>query len=121
MKISSAFPSKYLRAQDLQGKSIAVTIERVAVEDCGEGEEKPVVYFKGKTKGLVLNKTNANRISAMLGDETDDWAGHEITLLSTEAEFRGRSVPAIRVSMVEAPARQPEPAHEALTEEEIPF
>jgi hypothetical protein len=76
MRMSSAFPSNYLRAADLQGRNVTVTIDRVAMEDIG-GDHKPVLYFRGKEKGMVLNKTNGNNISAAYGDETDDWADGE--------------------------------------------
>jgi hypothetical protein len=39
-----------------------------------------VVYFQGKQKGLVTNKTNANNIAALYGDDTDDWIGQKIML-----------------------------------------
>lgn len=96
MRMSAAFPSNYLRAADLQGRNVTVTIDRVAMEDIG-GDHKPVLYFRGKEKGMVLNKTNGNNISAAYGDETDDWAGGEIVLFPTMVDFQGRSVEAIRV------------------------
>ena len=48
MNIETAFPSAYLKAADLQGKSPQVAIERVEMATFdGEGE-KPVVRFVGK-------------------------------------------------------------------------
>ena len=67
MRVSAAFPSPYLKASDLQGRRIPVKILRVEMQELGD-ELKPVVYFEGKAKGLVLNKTNANTISAAKGD-----------------------------------------------------
>lgn len=75
MDINGVFPSKYLKAADLQGKDVTLTIEEVSVEDVGgqgdASDSKPVLFFQGKEKGLVLNKTNANTISGMYGPETD--------------------------------------------------
>lgn len=96
MKISTAFPSTYLKAADLDGRNIGVTMDYVRMEDIG-GDHKPVLYFEGKEKGMVLNKTNANNIMAVYGDDTDDWHGGELTLFSAIVDFQGRSVEAIRV------------------------
>jgi hypothetical protein len=106
MRISSAFPSNYLKASDLQGRQIKVTIDRVDTETIGN-ESKPILYFQGKEKGMVLNKTNANNIAAAFGDDTDDWAGAEIVLYEAMVDFQGKTVPALRIRI---PPRKPVPA-----------
>lgn len=99
MKIGSAFPSTYLKAADLNGKQVMVRISHVAMEDIG-GEHKPVVYFQGSEKGLVLNKTNSTAITEIAGtEETDDWAGVRIMLYSTKVDFQGKRVDALRVDV----------------------
>ena len=103
MNINGAFPSNYLKAADLNGKTARVAISRVVTEDIG-GDHKPVMYFKGKEKGMVLNKTNATNIAMAYGYETDDWIGGEIELFPTMVDFQGRSVEAIRVKV---PPRRP--------------
>ncbi len=108
MNINDTFPSKYLKASDLQGRHIAVTIERVVMETVGE-DHRPIVYFAGKQKGLVLNKTNANTIAGMYGPETDNWQGRTITLFSAQVDFQGRAVEAIRVG-VRPPETKPLPS-----------
>lgn len=102
MRISGAFPSKYLKASDLQGHIVNVQIERVEMSDVGTADEpdsKPVLYFVGKEKGLVLNKTNANTIAGMYGDDTDDWTEKWISLFEDETDFNGRRVACIRVRL----------------------
>jgi len=107
MRISSAFPSDYLKAADLQGRQVTVTMARVTVEKIGK-DSKPVLYFQGKQKGMVLNKTNANTIASNYGEDTDHWAGGSIVLFETMVDYQGKSVPAIRVRL--APQqRQPQP------------
>lgn len=96
MKISSAFPSTYLKASDLQQRRVRVTMGHVAMEDLG-GDLKPILYFQGKEKGLVLNKTNSNAIMAVYGDDTDQWLGQSIELYEAQVDFQGRTVAAIRV------------------------
>lgn len=107
MKIGAAFPGQYLKAADLQGKRVQVVIEKVDMEDIG-GETKPVLHFKGKNRGVVLNKTNANAIWGINGsDDTDDWPGTAITLFPTRVEFQGKRVDAIRIDPPDRPVAQP--------------
>lgn len=129
MNINDAYPSNYLSAGDLKGAQPVVTIDRVEVEPIGRGKEmKPVLYFAGKDKGMVLNKTNSKSISTLAGTaETDEWAGLRIRLYSAQVEFQGEMVNAIRVKAAPPngngatppPPPTPPPAH--LTDEDIPF
>jgi len=80
MHIDAAFPSKYLKGVDLNGKTVRVTIDRVEIEEVGDGDRKPVMYFQGKDKGLALNRINADTISSAYGHETDDWTGKLVEL-----------------------------------------
>lgn len=122
MKIGAAFPSKYLKADDLGTSRPIVTIDRITLEDVGgDGEHRPVIRFAGKDKMLVVNKTNANIIAEVLGtDETDEWEGRQIRLYATKTEFQGKRVPCIRVSdePVKPAKRQPEPDFPADDDEE---
>lgn len=126
MNINDTFPSKNLKAADLAGAEVIVTIDHVDFEPIGQQREmKAVVYFKGKQKGLVLNKTNGKKIAAIAGtEETDDWTGVKIRLYPTETEFQGDTVDCIRVKAVNgakpAPVVPP-PAVDDLTDDDIPF
>src|SRR5690242_16780983 len=117
MKINGAFPSDYLKAADLNGKAIRVSIDTVTVEKIGE-DQKPVLHFIGKDKGLVLNKTNSARIVEAVGsDETDDWSGWSIVLYPCKVDFQGKRVDAIRIDdrpgATKAPANRPLPVQAA--------
>jgi arabinogalactan endo-1,4-beta-galactosidase len=128
--MSQAFPSNYLRAADLQGRRVRVQISRVQMEDIG-GDHKPVMYFQGKEKGMVLNKTNANAIGMFYGDEMDDWTGKMIELFEAMVDFQGKTTPAIRLKVIPDAAKvaqmtpaQPEPQRLVTAEtldDEIPF
>jgi hypothetical protein len=105
MRISEAFPSKYLEGKTLEG-DLSLTIKHVEMETVGQGDDvdtKPVVYFDEVNKGLILNKTNANTVSHLHGDDTEDWIGKRITIFPTEVDFQGKQVMAIRVRL-RAPA-----------------
>jgi hypothetical protein len=99
MRISDAFPSKYIKASDLQDRNINVVINRVELEEVGDAERKPVLYFQGKAKGLVLNKTNSRAIAAAYGDDTAGWEGRPLILFPAMVDFRGDTVEAIRVRL----------------------
>jgi hypothetical protein len=95
MKISEEFPSQFLKASDLGGREARVTMGRVDRETIGT-DKKLVLYFKGKEKGLVLNKTNANTIGDAYGDDTDDWFDQPLILFSVKTDYQGKVVDAIR-------------------------
>lgn len=98
MNVHSMFPSKFVAASDLCGQDVSVVIGGIRVEKVGADEEqRPVIYFQGMTKGMVLNRTNAKRIAAIYGADTDKWVGRPIALYPSEAEFGGDTVPCIRV------------------------
>jgi len=124
MKIGAAFPGQYLKAADLQGKRVRVVIDKVEMEDIG-GEPKPVLHFRGKSRGVVLNKTNATSIWGINGsDEFDDWGGTEIVLFPSKTEFQGKRVDCIRIDPPDAPAPKPKPVPEPTPEdpdESVPF
>jgi hypothetical protein len=128
--INDSFPSAYIKASDLQGRSVIVTINRVEFEPVGQKREmKPILYFDGKDKGLVLNKTNANKIISITGSTlTEDWAGQSIIIYPTETSFQGDTVECVRVKSAPANGRRtvpaPMPVQEdapELTDDDIPF
>ena len=96
MRMSSAFPSEYLKAADLAGKNVKVKMSHVEMKDIG-GDHKPILYFQGTDKGMVLNKTNANTIAVLYGPTLEDWIGERVTLQSVMVEAFGESTEAIRV------------------------
>ena len=104
-KLNEVFSGGFLKAEDLNGKTVKVKIEKVEVKDFDDGK-KLILNFAGKDKALVCNKTNSAIIQEILGsDDTDDWEGKEIKLTVKKVEFSGKLVPAIRVVLEErAPA-----------------
>ena len=106
--ITEAFPSNFLKAQDLNDRTVKVAIDKIVFEEIGqEKNSKPILYFQGAKKGLVLNKTNALLIGAIHGEQMDEWAGKEIELFSQMVPYQGKSVPAIRVRGVGESAPAP--------------
>jgi hypothetical protein len=107
MKIFDCFPSKYLKAADLQGRSIEAIMQNVMMEDIRDPDEAkllPILYFQGVPKGMVLNKTNAKVIASGYGQETDAWRDMPISLFPAMVAFGADTVEAIRVKL--PPARE---------------
>lgn len=97
MNYTDAFPSKYWRVADLEGKEVAVTINAVEFETIGN-ERKLVASFKGHDKGLPLNKTNAATLAKLSGtSDTDKWTGVKAVLFPSEVFFQGEMKDCIRI------------------------
>ena len=99
--VSEAFPSNFLKASDLNNRTVKAMIDRVVFEEIGMNKDKkPVMYFKKWKKGLVLNKTNAETIAVIHGQHFEGWTGKEIELFSQMVPFQGQNVAAIRCRAV---------------------
>ena len=133
MKLSEAFPSNFLKSDDLQGKDVMLKIMSAKQEKVGN-DVRLVLTFAGTQKTMVCNKTNANRIAFLYGDETDDWIGKQIVVTSEFVEYQGRTVKGLRVKPpgTPQPPRPTAPQPAAMTaklgpeppqigDDEIPF
>jgi len=102
VNIEKAFPSKYLKAADLDGKNHSAVIRDVVMEEMSQDDgEKPVLYFENSERGLVLNKTNANSVKEIHGPDTDDWRGKSVTLYTVKVQYGAKMVDGIRIQPVD--------------------
>jgi len=127
MRVGEAFPSRFLKAEDLHGKKVAVRIKFVEMEKVGE-DTRPVVTFVGKDKVLTLNKTNALMIAKLVGtDDMDEWGGKKIVLRPDVTTFGGKPIDCIRVEAMPSggvPAAPEPPANDFDTSDDddrVPF
>jgi hypothetical protein len=125
VKRSDVFPGKYLKADDLGGREHIVTIDHVAVVAVGSGEHKqtkPVCYFAGdRMKPMVVNSTKWDAIQFIAGsDDSDDWAGLTIALVTGTTMFQGRRVNCVEVRAPKRKPAQQDPDFDE-TEEAPPF
>jgi len=91
------FPSKYLKAEDLES-DLNLTVKNVVIEELASGETKPVMHFNELEKGMIVNKTNWSMIEKITGEkESDNWTGKKVCLTVMDVEFKGDIVSAIRV------------------------
>lgn len=86
MNVFSIFKGEYLSATELGEKKPTLVISRVNVakveDDKGKARDRPILFFSGVERGLVLCKTNALLLSAMFSEETDAWTGKKVTIHS---------------------------------------
>jgi hypothetical protein len=105
-------------------KVSVITIEDATLEEIGQGSEKQnkiVITIVGKDKSFIANKTNANSIVKLYGDDMDEWPGKSIGLFRTEVGFKGEMVESIRVhSKVPKSVPKTAPAPVAAEDEEEP-
>jgi hypothetical protein len=91
--------SRYFKAEDATTEK-KLRIKNVSEELIGIGAEKEkklVIWFTNDEHGLVLNRTNNRIIRGAFGDAVDGWTNKIVVLFPTQADFRGRMVPALRV------------------------
>jgi len=102
------YPSKYIKAADLMGQNVTVTILRVRKEtiemEGGKKDDKAVLYIadaRGKAlqKTWVAGKTVLKQIAATLGDPAiGAWKGKQVTIYPTTCKSKGgETVECIRV------------------------
>ncbi len=102
--INDVFGGETLKATDLNGKSVNLTIAGQEVREFEEekngqkiNKKKIVLSFQGTKKKLVVNITNATRIAALYGDDYTLWSGHVIQLRSEKVQFGNKFTDGIRV------------------------
>src|SRR5215510_10124026 len=100
------FHSNYLKASDLAGKERQVTITHIEARKFeNDTKRKPVALFKETgAKGLVLNKTNFVTVAAIHGDNSDNWAGKQITIYPDFTSYQGKPIETIRIRRAAAAA-----------------
>lgn len=98
--IDTFFESAYLSWSDLGGHDFVVTIagiKRGEVKSEKGTSVKAIVSLTEFSKPMVVNRTNAKRIAALYGKDTDAWIGRRITIFPTTVPFGDEDVNCIRV------------------------
>jgi hypothetical protein len=92
------YRSPHLSASDLEGDTI-VTIKGFALDQevGAEKARKGVLFFEESSNGMVMNKTNTERVRDLHGKYVNEWVGKKITLYPSETDMAGKTVECIRV------------------------
>src|SRR5262252_6221671 len=89
MKVTEMFPSKYMRASDLEnGEKIRAEISHTEMRVIGRdaGVTKPVLVFFGALP-IILNLTNARKLAEAFGAHSRDWAGQFVELSAQDGQM----------------------------------
>lgn len=109
MDYKLGFLSDYIAAVELAGKEPTLTIASVVLEKVeslkndgdgpGKVKDRWIARFKESKgeRGWLVNRTNAESIRAMWGNDVKQWVGHKITLFTTPVRVGPKMELGIRV------------------------
>ena len=107
LHVDLLFPNEWIRAADLRGQDVALTISSVSQErlKTTQGESLAVVVEfaemdkrpTSERKRFVCNKTNAKTSAKLYGTDVVDWVDRRVTLFPTRCEAFGEMVDCIRI------------------------
>lgn len=102
MKASRFYESDFLNAESIglhpRELQISAVSEATVKNNDGTESTKLVVHFSNSAKPLLVNRTNAKKIIESLGDETDDWIGATLVLVTGKQTFNGRTFACIQIA-----------------------
>lgn len=81
------YPGRFIKAGDLRGKQVTLTISDVDKEqlESDQGKKvKGVISFRETEKQLALNKTNGLCLREMFGRLLVEWVGKRVTIFPGE-------------------------------------
>lgn len=98
------FDYRFLCGDELE-KEITLKIREIKDEevesDKGKKENKPVAYFEGAKKGIVLNKTNCKTLAKLSHSPyMEDWVGMRVTIYAADISAFGQEMKAIRIKPI---------------------
>ena len=97
MDYKEIYRSKFMKADDLNGRSATYTVNGCTAEDVGD-DTKLVLAFSEIDRPLVLNTTNATTMAELHGPETDGWEGKKVKLVPATTQYQGKLVKCTRIS-----------------------
>jgi hypothetical protein len=114
--------SKFLRKEDFDEDQVC-TIRDCKLEDVGqENEQRWVLYFKEREKGMVLNVTTIRVLESAYGGDTDHWIGNKaMVYVDPNVSFGGKVVGGLRLRTPKKAVQQPKPPKDEDFADEIPF
>lgn len=125
-KVSEMIVSKFLRKEDFDEDQVC-TIKDVHLEDMqgDKGEQRWVLYFRERDKGMVLNVTTIRVLEQAFGDDSDEWTGNKVKVyVDPNVSFQGKVVGGLRLMPPKKGAKvpaKPAPAVDEEFDDKIPF
>jgi hypothetical protein len=108
----------YLKPSHLNGRKALVVIDKVVIKEThprpGKTEQAPVLYFKDRTKGLILSAINRRKLAQLFGDNADNCVGQTVMLEAVPVEVGRKTEHPIRIFAAgPGPAAQAQATDEA--------
>jgi hypothetical protein len=124
--LEEVFPSKYLKASDLGGKSRTLKIAEANMETLktldGRESTKVVLYFHDFKKLLPLNRTNFQMVQIVTGEkDSDDWHGHNIVVYPDQTSMGGKIVDCVRIKAPKGKSAPVDMAEDGSPDDGVPF
>jgi hypothetical protein len=97
------FDYRFIAAEELDGKEVNLTIAAIEWDEVYSREDKKNVRkgsirFKETTKKLVLNKTNAKKLTELFASgQVESWVGKRVCLYPTSERSFGQMIDVIRI------------------------
>lgn len=124
--VKNMIQSKFLRKEDFEEDQVLVIkgckLEQVGRDD--DPEERWVLYFRERDKGMVLNITTIRVLEQAYGGDTDMWVGNKVMVYNDpNVTFGGKITGGLRLrtpskkSAEAAPVRPADPDFD----DKIPF
>ncbi len=101
------YPSEFLKAADLKGKQVTVTVTRVERKPVpmsgGRKGDCVLIHLAKTAKKIICGKTNGYALALLLSPDASnasgrDWVGRRITLVSDLDEMNKQEVASIRIA-----------------------
>jgi hypothetical protein len=130
-RISKVYSSRFVKSYELSYTDRRpAMIDKVTVEVFGNDFTEKLVSTvndgNGWEKDLVLNQTNAQRLAAAFGDDTDQWVGQQVELWVTDVIYKGETMQSVQIGpmpppALPAPPPPPRPPLDKDLDDAIPF
>lgn len=83
---SQALPTEYISGTEVGNHRINLIVDKVVMKKMNDGMMKPVMYFVGKERGMVVNSGNWDAMELVYGVNSDDWAGRPLVLFTAPTQ-----------------------------------
>jgi hypothetical protein len=103
--------SSYIKLSDLHDKPSLRERISFAKEEDGKYGEKLVLFFESGKK-LSLNATSVGNLIRDIGQDYDNWGGHDVRVFAGEVDFQHGKADAVLVELIGAdtPPSTPPPS-----------
>jgi hypothetical protein len=111
-KISEVYAGQFVNAAELpMGRRVGAVITAASAQTVGQGDQASIKIVLGLEahdgrawpKQVVLNKTNAVMLAAVMGDDTAAWVGQSIEIWRERVMFAGKLVDGLRMAAASPP------------------